>query len=227
MYPPAQEIPKTILRLFLTLAVPVLLTLASVRIVMSPLFLQLEYNRPGFPNDIYGFTREDRLHYAPFAVNYLLNGEEIDYLGSLTFADGSPLYTARELQHMVDVKIVTQAAFLFLAALLVITALLGVWLWRDSDRRVVLYQGLFNGAVLTLGLIAMIVVGAVIAWDVFFTTFHQLFFAQGTWIFQFSDTLIRLFPEQFWFDAALTIGVLTVIGAVVILFLTRRGLLLV
>jgi hypothetical protein len=39
-------------------------------------------------------------------------------------------------------------------------------------------------------------------------------------VFLYEDTLIRLFPEQFWFDAALFIGALTVIGAVVTLFLT-------
>ena len=30
---------------------------------------------------------------------------------------------------------------------------------------------------------------------------HDLLFPPGTWIFPFSDTLIRLFPEQFWRDA--------------------------
>lgn len=208
--------------LFLTLAVPVLLTLFSVRLVMTPLFIQLEYNRPGFPVDRYGFTLDDRLRLAPYAVNYLLNGEDIDYLGDLTFSDGSPLYTARELHHMADVKIVTQIAYLVLAIITGVTLALVVWMNRDSERRAVLRQGLFNGAALTLGLIVMIVVGAVVAWDVFFTTFHQMFFADGTWVFLYSDTLIRLFPEQFWFDAALFIGALTVIGAVVTLFLTSR-----
>ncbi len=46
----------------------------------------------------------------PTPSNYLLNDAGIDYLGDLTFEDGSPLYRAKELQHMEDVKIVMQAA---------------------------------------------------------------------------------------------------------------------
>lgn len=208
--------------LYLTLAIALLLTLMSVRVVMTPLFLQLEYHRPGFPDDRYGFTLDDRLRLAPYAVNYLLNGEGIDYLGDLTFPDGSPLYTDRELMHMEDVKAVTQISYLVMVIVGGFTLALAVWLSRTPERYAVLRQGLFNGAALTLGLIVMIVAGAVIAWDVFFTSFHQMFFADGTWVFLYSDTLIRLFPEQFWFDAALVIGTLTVIGAFVIIFLTSR-----
>jgi integral membrane protein (TIGR01906 family) len=208
--------------LFLTVAIPVLLTLLSVRVVMTPLFLQLEYHRPGFPEDIYGFTLEDRLHYAPYAVDYLVNDAGIEYLADLTLPDGSPLYTASELRHMEDVKVVTRAAFFVLLIGGINSLLAGYLLWR-SDKRT-LWQSLFNGGALTIGTIIVIVLGAVFAWDFFFTTFHQLFFEDGTWIFLYSDTLIRLFPEQFWFDAALTIGVLTVSGALFLMVLSWRAL---
>jgi len=45
-----------LLRLAVTLIIPPLLVLTSVRIVMTDTFLTLEYNRPGFPPDRYGFT---------------------------------------------------------------------------------------------------------------------------------------------------------------------------
>jgi integral membrane protein (TIGR01906 family) len=208
--------------LFLTLAVPILLTLLSVRIVMTPLFLHLEYHRPGFPDDFYGFTLEDRLTYAPFAVNYLLNDAGIEYLGDLTFPDGSPLYTASELQHMKDVKVVTRAAFFVLLFGGTAALIVGYFLWRSSRSE--FWQAIFNGGALTVGIIIMIVLGAVLAWDFFFTTFHQVFFEDGTWIFLYSDTLIRLFPEQFWFDAALTVGVLTTGGALVMVGAAWRNL---
>ena len=88
----------TIIRLYLTIMIPILLTLSSVRVVMTPLFLQIEYNRPGFPTDDYGFTTEDRLEYAPYAINYLLNNADISYLGNLTFPNERPLYTTSELR---------------------------------------------------------------------------------------------------------------------------------
>lgn len=208
-------------RLALALAVPVLLVMGSVRLVMTPLYLQLEYGRPGFPSDIYGFPDEERLELAEYALNYLINNEEIDYLGDLTFPNGAPLYTASELRHMEDVQVVTQLAFLLMIGVGIETAVVAFLLWRTPRGRAVLREGLFAGAALTLGIIVFIVLFAVVAWDMFFTAFHQVFFEAGTWQFRNDDTLIRLFPEQFWFDAALVIGAITVLGALIILFVCR------
>jgi uncharacterized membrane protein len=57
---------------------------------------------------------------------------------------------------------------------------------------------------ITIGLIA--VIGISVDPDIFFTFFagfHSLFFEGNSWLFLFSDTLIRLFPIRFWQDAFL------------------------
>lgn len=205
---------------YLIVAFPVLLVLIAVRLVMTPLFLQFEYNRADFPADPYGFTREDRFTYAPYALDYLLNGAGIEYLGDLKFEDGTALYNADELRHMRDVKTVTQIAFggALAGGILAIGA--GVYLLRRNAER--LRRALFFGALLTLAMVAAIIIVAVVNWEFFFVTFHQLFFQSGTWYFPTSDTLIRLFPEQFWFDAALVIGGITVLTALVVLGITWR-----
>lgn len=203
-----------IARLYLTIAFPVLVVLLIVRLVMTPAFLSFEYHRAGFPTDPYGFTLEDRLRYAPLAVEYLHNGAGIEFLGDLTFPDGSPLYNERELRHMLDVKIITQAAFTLavvmgVGAVFIILALSSY----VTDGRRILWRGVFDGALLTAGVIVTIIALAIVGWDTFFTGFHQLFFESGTWYFAYSDTLIRLFPEQFWFDASLLIGGLSLLIA--------------
>lgn len=203
---------------YLVVVFPVLLVLVAVRLVMSPLFLQFEYNRADFPDDPFGFTREDRFTYAPYALDYLTNGAGIEYLGNLQFPDGSPLYNANELRHMYDVKVVTQFAFGAALALGVVALGAGYFLLRRGR----LVNALFWGAVLTLAIVAAIIVVAVVNWEFFFVTFHQLFFQSGTWYFPTSDTLIRLFPEQFWFDAALVIGGITVVTALVVLVVSWR-----
>jgi integral membrane protein (TIGR01906 family) len=155
-------------------------------------------------------------------VDYLLNGEDITYLSDLRFPTGESMYTTRELRHMRDVKAVTQIAFLLASIMGITVSIIGYHLWRDSGKRRVLRRGLLDGSLLTLSIIATIIMVAIINWDQFFTAFHQVFFESGTWRFSYSDTLIRLFPEQFWFDAALTIGTLTSIGAGIILLITWR-----
>lgn len=204
----------------ITIAFPVVLVLLAARLVMTPLFLRFEYNRADFPPDPYGFTQADRLEYAPYALNYLLNGAGIDYLGSLTFSDGSSLYEASELRHMHDVKIVTQAAFGVAVTAGLMAVVAGIYLLGTTRRALV--NALFSGSLLTLGIVAAIIVVAIFSWDSFFVTFHELFFQNGTWYFPTSDTLIRLFPEQFWFDASLVIGGITVVTSLVVFIVTLR-----
>lgn len=211
------------LRLYFMLIVIVLLPLLSARLVMTPLFLQFEYHRPDFPTDVYGFTREDRLYYAPYALDYLLNDADISYLGDLTFPNSTRLlFNARELHHMEDVKIVTRGAFWILTIGMITTLAIGLLAWQKSETRNAMRNGIFVGAIGIITLIVTIVIMAVIAWDTFFTLFHTLLFESGTWQFLYSDTLIRLFPEKFWFDAALTIGILTTLFAIVLLAITGR-----
>jgi integral membrane protein (TIGR01906 family) len=211
------------IRQYFMVMVIILLPLLSARLVMTPLFLQFEYHRPDFPNDIYGFTREDRLYYAPYALDYLLNDADISYLGNLTFPNSTrPLFNLRELRHMEDVKIVTRGAFWILTIGIITTLAIGLLAWRTVDTRNAMRNGIFVGAISIITIILTIVIMTIIAWDTFFTLFHTLLFESGTWQFLYSDTLIRLFPEKFWFDAALSIGAITTVLAIILLAITRR-----
>jgi len=202
----------TVCQTLIVLALPVFLVLTGVRLVMSETFLELEYNRPGFPPDRYGFTQAERLRYAPYAVRYLLDNEGDNYLAALTH-QGEPLFTEREVQHMRDVQTVTRAAFRVQGAAAAILLGAGFALgWQSGNRRA-LRRGLFEGGTLTILLMLTVVVLAVANWDFFFTSFHRVFFEGTSWLFSTRATLIRLFPEQFWFDAALAVGGLTFLGA--------------
>jgi hypothetical protein len=213
-----------ILSWLVTLLVPIALIGLGLRLLLSPLFLQIEYGMPYFPPDEYGFTKEDRLKWAPYALNYLTNNEDISYLGDLTFDDGTPLYNERELSHMDDVRLVTQGAlrawYLSLAVLLV----LGVWAWSARFASAPQWWpeyrlGLMRGGWLMIGLavtVALIVVIGILLdpnvfWS-FFAGFHSLFFEGDSWLFLYSDTLIRLFPMRFWQDAFLLAAVIALGG---------------
>ena len=217
-------------RLIIIIAVPVLLVIGFTRLAMTPQFLQFEYNRTGFPADFYGFTTTDRLAYGPLGVDYILNGEDIRFLAnrrlpaSLCYlpeanAIDCPMFNELELKHMEDVKFVATAVFL--AGLgIAMFSVASVCYLLYSERQLLLLRSVMQGSLLTLSLIIAIIAVALAAWDLFFDTFHALFFEDGTWRFYYSDTLIRLYPEQFWFDASLLIGTLTTISALALLALT-------
>jgi integral membrane protein (TIGR01906 family) len=210
----------TFLSSFVAILVPVALIGLALRVLLSPLFLQIEYNMPYFPPDEYGFTKADRLKWAPYALDYLVNREGISYLGDLKLEDGAPLYNERELSHMDDVKRVTQGALQVWYGALAVLLLLGVWAWFGGwwqAYRLGLMRGgwLMVGLAVTIGLIVVvgIAVNPKVFWD-FFAGFHSLFFEGDSWLFLYSDTLIRLFPIRFWQDAFLMAAVIALGGGV-------------
>jgi integral membrane protein (TIGR01906 family) len=222
---------RQILLWIVTLLVPVALALLAVRIVLNPWYVEFEYRTPGFPDDPYGFTRQDRLEYSRIAIDYLLNNAGIVFLGDLRFPEGQKapdfscqfmqdctrLYNERELKHMLDVKMVVQAALRVLWGSLALLLLAGVAAYLAGWRYSYLHA-LSLGGWLTLPLIGLILLFVVAAFGLIFVFFHEIFFQSGSWTFYTSDTLIRLFPERFWRDTFLMVGGLTgVFGAVVAL----------
>jgi integral membrane protein (TIGR01906 family) len=209
---------NSMLSWFVTILIPMVLIGLAIRVLLTPLFYQFEYNMPYFPADEYGFTKADRLKWAPYAVNYLINNTDISYLGDLKFDDGSPLYNERELRHMQDVKTVTRGALRLWYISLVLLLGLGLWAWY-GDWWFFFLLGLKRGGWLMVGLAALIgaivIVGIAInpnVFDEFFVLFHSLFFEGNSWLFYFSDTLIRLFPIRFWQDAFLWAAVIALGG---------------
>lgn len=223
----AKPVLPRFLQVLLAIFYPIILLVLAVRAVTSPLFLWAEYHRPGFPGDGYGFNADDRMTYGSYAVDYLSNWSGPRYLGELVNRSGEKLFKDGEVSHMADVKLVILSAFGAGALLILISIIAIIYLRRRTPGGV--RRGLFAGSIVTLLLIIGLGTLAALGWQQFFTEFHRIFFAAGSWTFALEDTLIRLFPGQFWIDAGLVIAALVLATAVVTLILTwptrrRRGL---
>jgi integral membrane protein (TIGR01906 family) len=74
------------------------------------------------------------------------------------------------------------------------------------------YRTLFWSGAVTAGLLVFLALFVLLSWRMFFVMFHELFFPPGTWTFDYSTSLIRLYPDRFWFDAGalITVGTLFV-----------------
>lgn len=215
-----------VFQVLLAVFYPVILLVLAVRAVTSPLFLWVEYNRPGFPGDGYGFSTDDRMTYGSYAVDYLSNWAGPRYLGGLVNQDGTKLFQDSEVAHMADVKLVILSSFAAGLLLIILSIIAILYLRKRSNGGI--RRGLFAGSIVTLVIIIGLAVLAALSWEQFFTEFHRIFFANGTWTFSLEDTLIRLFPGQFWIDAGIVIGAMVFLVATVTFIFTwptkrRRG----
>lgn len=206
-----------IIRWLVILATPVLLTVGTVRFLIAwdnPSYPEFEYGR--IASDPYGFSDEERLQLALDTMTYLRRPEpapEVIYLLEDLRIPGTdtPLYNEAEIGHMIDVKVVADAfkPALWISAIIGVGGLLYLMI-REQTRhfgaKTMQYGGMF-----TVGLVIVIMLFMFLAWNLAFTVFHNIFFDPGTWQFSYTDSLIRLFPEQFWFDFG-TIWTVTILA---------------
>ena len=73
---------------------------------------------------------------------------------------------------------------------------------------------------------AVVAVGMFLIPDLFwsfFSGFHALFFEGDSWLFAYSDTLIRLFPIRFWQDTFLFAALIAVAGGLGLAYGIKRS----
>lgn len=199
----------------------VFLFLTAIRFLLSPLFLEIEYRMPGFPDDPYGFTFEERMQFARVSVAYLVMDQEIEFLEAQEISAGVPLYNERELQHMFDVKVLVQKALITWYVAIAVLILLGLF---SGEYKIAepYWEAISRGGLWAIGLILLIIFGVILNFDTLFTVFHRIFFEGDTWLFRYSDSLIRLFPIRFWQDAFITVGIIASAGGILFFFIGRR-----
>lgn len=199
-----------ILQVVVIVLIPIEVILGSVRLVLvtAAIWVPIEYRMPGFPEDPYGFTIEDRIQWSAIDVDYLINDAELDYFETYRLDNNDPLHNERELQHMQDVKILVQQTWLIFRIGFVLTIFFLLLAGSAQDVDLV-WSILRQGALATLSFLGIFIIVTIFGFGILFVGFHQVFFEGETWIFPYSDTFIRLYPERFWRDIFLFLAVLT------------------
>lgn len=209
-----------VVRLLTIVVVIIFLLLSAIRFLLSPLFLELEYRMPGFPQDPYGFTFEERLGWARISLAYLVSNQDIDFLASQEIDEHQPLYNARELEHMEDVKFLVEKVLLTWYATIALLIFLGL-ISRKYKISEHFWDGFSLGGLWMIGIIVAILLGVLLNFNHLFTVFHRIFFEGDTWLFNYSDSLIRLFPIRFWQDAFIAVGIIASLGGALSFFVGR------
>jgi integral membrane protein (TIGR01906 family) len=204
-----------LVQVLVTVALPLVVLATSFRITTGHWLVHWEYGKESFPTDPYGLTTEERIRLAETCVDYLVTGAGIELLADLE-VEGRPAFNERELEHMVDVKVVLWALLRIgsAAGLVAVAGTAALGARRSTRPRA--SAALVGGSVLVLGLLALVGGLMLAQWNVFFTGFHQVLFPAGTWTFAYSDTLIRLYPIRFWMDVAVVVVGLLVVQCVAI-----------
>ncbi len=224
---------KTVLRIWLVLAVlllPVFLITLNVRFLVNNLDIYLwgfEQNRVGAST---GLTPDELQAVAEEFIRYFNSDQEFLDIRVRRGDASHPLFTEREILHMRDVKqLVLGLDRVRLFTGLFLLGFIGVSLVTGRRQGlVVLGDWLAFGGALTVGLLLLTGLGLAVAFDQLFILFHLISFRNDLWVLDPAQhNLIRLFPEPFWFSAALMLAAFSLAQGAVAMFvgllLTRAG----
>ena len=179
-----------------------MLVVNGFRVLATDTFVRWELGRDGFPADRYGLDTDERTTLALLGLRSIEPGSEgMVLLERATLPDGAPAFGERELTHMQDVRTLFVAALRAQLIAAIVIAVLALGLSRTRLRTAV-PVGLLAGSLATLAIAVLAVPVILLGFDGFFTGFHGVFFEGDSWRFSSSDTLIRIYPEQFWVDVS-------------------------
>ena len=202
------------------LAVGAMLLLTNVRLAATrPEVYEYSFSRYEAVERT-GVPRAELDRAAREIIAYFGSGH-VPYLAIEVAVDGQtdPLFNQRELLHMRDVRELFRAAFMVQqVAIGLVTLYLVVTVVRyrraaiDRLAREAVLAGGGIGVVLALTAVAML-----FAFHWLFTQFHLLSFANDFWMLDpRTDRLVQMFPDGFWFDVALGVGILTFVEATLV-----------
>jgi integral membrane protein (TIGR01906 family) len=188
----------------------------GIALFFNPPFVAFEQGRA----DAAGWTgyTPDELRSATDAILgqlYVGPGDFVVTVG------GQPVLDERERSHMRDVRGVFAG---FGLAVFVGAVVLIVGRWR-SGGAAWFWRGIRGGA--TTLVVSVVVLGAVaaVAFDALFETFHEIFFAGGTFTFDpRTERLVQLFPDQFWQETSILLAVVLILLGLIVRFAAGRRL---
>ncbi len=202
-------------------------------IVAAPLFLitvsiTWAFNSPSVYNDgfekysishISGITDADLRQVGVDIRQYFNSDDEPLTVKTRVLGEKRNLFNDQEISHMKDVKRLVRGVYVLTAAsavYLVIMIVIGFGLHRglfvpDLAKR------LTWGGGLTLILLVVFGIAALVGFDSVFLKFHELSFTNDFWqLDPRTDYLVRIFPQDFWFDATIWVAIRVITGGLIL-----------
>jgi integral membrane protein (TIGR01906 family) len=121
-------------------------------------------------------------------------------------------FSEKETVHLKDVRCVLQYLNILL---LVMLAFFIVTINDFKEKRTILFYGGLISVILPLFFL-------VLPFDLLFTQMHNVFFAEGSWVFDSSALLVNLYPVNFFFAFAKSIILRGFCLGLVITLLSRK-----
>lgn len=211
---------RTLATILFIIAIPVALFTTTIRYVANESRVYRYAIDQFGAVDATGVEREELIRAGADLRAYFNSGQREPNIRVTRGAEETPLFNAREVAHLVDVKdrFVLVNRFQEFSILYLIGYVAAVVLWAREVTPRRLAVNVMIGCVITL--LAVGAGGALSAsgFDSAWTQFHEVLFTNDLWLLNpDTDALIQIYPPEFWQNIVFLIGVLVVAQAALLI----------
>lgn len=223
---------RSIPTLLFVISIPVALVTANVRVLANEGRLyEYAFDQYDAPSRS-GIARDELVRASQELRTYFNNDDETVYVRVQEGGREVSLFNPKETAHLRDVKNLFKVVFRVqeLSLIYALVYVVGVFVWAHEGTLRTLAGQTMTAALITLGVIVGLGVFAFSGFEQAFEQFHLISFDNEFWkLNPRTDHLIQMFPEDFWFDASMFAGIMTllesallVVGCLLYLSATRR-----
>ena len=202
-------------------------------IVTVPLFLitisvTWAFNSPSLYNNGFekysisrstGITNADLRQVGADIRSYINSSDEPMDIQTSIFGVEQDLFNPKEIAHMRDVKNLVRGVYILALVSVIYLSTMTLFGFIKQGRlfTLAIAKRLAIGGGLTMAMLILFSAVAAMGFDSLFIKFHEISFANDFWrLNPRTDYLVRIFPDNFWFDATVWVAMRAIVGALII-----------
>ena len=202
-------------------------------IVTVPLFLitisvTWAFNSPSLYNNGFerysisrstGITNADLRQVGADIRSYINSSDEPMDIQTSIFGVEQALFNPKEIAHMRDVKNLVRGVYILALVSVIYLSTMTLFGFIKQGRlfTLAIAKRLAIGGGLTMAMLILFSAVAAMGFDSLFIKFHEISFANDFWrLNPRTDYLVRIFPDNFWFDATVWVAMRAIVGALII-----------
>lgn len=198
-----------------------LISINSTLVINMPVFYSFEFDKNNIPETTQ-IPKEELNKASKIIREYFANEEK--YLKLEVYQNGvlRSIYSEKEISHMRDVKTLIKG--LYVLSTISLTLILTTIIWGIAIKKsrfiAVLLKLLSSSAKYILITAIILGIVSILAFEQVFLIFHEISFANDLWMLDPSkDYLIMMFPQTFFLEATLLIGLFILIECLILICL--------
>lgn len=203
------------MRLILTISIAVLIAFLPLAFFMNNLFFTYEFNKQDIAASS-GFGLNDYLFYNSQVLKYFFNNSSTISVVDRSGKELTNFFTSEEIIHLHDVKVIVDVATLF-----VLLALLFPTLFAKKVKNIIFPAK--SASVIVMLAYGVILTFVLFDFDKAFYKFHEILFTNSFWLLPETDMLIRMYPENLFYDYAKLWFATSFIISIIILSIRKRN----